>query len=162
METKELCEDTGNEANKLLKTNDITLLKTENYVRFARKLAQLEPERSKNSAFCAKRGQLFRDEREAAKCQKVGYKQPLPRTLRPPARLMGRARPCRSVTQRTEPQRGGLARQMARQGPCRRGKMMMRPTTRRGASEWNRPTSAVPPVSSRHPGPLKKTGTPGS
>jgi hypothetical protein len=41
METKELHENTGNEAKKLLKTNDITPSKTANYASFAHKLAPI-------------------------------------------------------------------------------------------------------------------------
>jgi hypothetical protein len=41
METKELFQNTGNEAKKLLKTKHITILSSAKYVRFARQLAQI-------------------------------------------------------------------------------------------------------------------------
>ncbi len=41
LETKELNENVGNEAKKLLKTNDIAISTTANYTSFARRLAAI-------------------------------------------------------------------------------------------------------------------------
>jgi hypothetical protein len=52
--------NSGNEAKKYLKTKHITFLNGANYAQFTHKLAQMEPEMSKNRAICANEPKLPR------------------------------------------------------------------------------------------------------